>query len=88
MRNDMDERKTTTRLFGLSSASRAVLQPSFATNLDLSMDQHASVELGDFDQDGDLDIATGEFERNIKMPNWINVYWNEGSVSEDPIQQQ
>lgn len=46
-------------------------------NLDLSMAQHPSVLLEDFDLDGDLDIVTGEFEQYVKIPVWLTLYWNE-----------
>lgn len=46
--------------------------------LDLSLDQHPCIELGDFDNDGDVDIAVGEFDQFIPLETWISVWWNEG----------
>jgi hypothetical protein len=46
--------------------------------LDLSVDQHPCIELGDFDGDGDLDIAVGEFDAFIQLETWSSVWWNEG----------
>ena len=46
--------------------------------LDLSSNQHAAVELGDFDADGDLDIAVGEFNRYIELDYCGEIWWNEG----------
>lgn len=49
-------------------------------SLDLSLDQHACLELGDYDQDGRLDIAVGEFSREEPKDTWITIWWNDGSV--------
>ncbi len=46
--------------------------------LEYSNDQHACLELGDWDGDGDLDIAVGEFDVYIAFPYLGSVWWNEG----------
>ncbi|MCP4170571.1 MAG: VCBS repeat-containing protein [Fuerstiella sp.] len=46
-------------------------------NLDLSPAQHATLEVGDFDGDGDSDIAVGEFEtRSVATPGICTIWWN------------
>ncbi|QDT88666.1 FG-GAP-like repeat-containing protein [Gimesia algae] len=50
--------------------------------LDYSMGQHPVITAGDFDGDGDPDLAVGNFEgretdqRNKK--EWFSIWWNEG----------
>ncbi|RMF39160.1 MAG: VCBS repeat-containing protein [Planctomycetota bacterium] len=46
--------------------------------LTFSNDQHACIELGDWDRDGDLDIAVGEFDMYIALPYLGSIWWNEG----------
>jgi hypothetical protein len=59
--------------------------------LDVCEDQHPCIELGDYDQDGDLDIAVGEFEQFIDLETWTSVWWNEGrkatSLEQDRLTQ-
>ncbi|WP_298861276.1 VCBS repeat-containing protein [uncultured Gimesia sp.] len=50
--------------------------------LDYSKGQHAVIEAGDFDADGDLDLAVGNFEAREANPDapskWFSIWWNEG----------
>lgn len=52
--------------------------------LDYSKEQHAVIEAGDFDADGDLDLAVGNFEpreTDQSIPaEWFSIWWNEGPV--------
>lgn len=47
--------------------------------LDLSDSQHACIEVGDFDQDGDMDIAVGEFDQFAELETWFSIWWNQGT---------
>ncbi len=40
---------------------------------------HATLELADFDADGDLDVALGSHSRTptLQLPYWLAVWWNE-----------
>jgi hypothetical protein len=50
--------------------------------LDYSKGQHAVIEAGDFDADGDLDLAVGNFEpRETGQKTraaWFSIWWNDG----------
>ncbi|MCA9050802.1 MAG: VCBS repeat-containing protein, partial [Planctomycetaceae bacterium] len=47
-------------------------------NLEFSTAQHACVEVGDFDSDGDIDFAVGEFEhRPVKSDHLCTLWWNQ-----------
>lgn len=47
-------------------------------NLDFSTGQHATLEVADFDQDGDPDIAVGEFEvRPMPSKTLCTIWWNQ-----------
>lgn len=50
--------------------------------LDYSYGQHAVIETGDFDADGDLDLAVGNFEpretEHAQPNDWFSIWWNEG----------
>lgn len=50
--------------------------------LDYSKGQHAVIEAGDFDADGDLDLAVGNFEPRetdqTKPAEWFSIWWNDG----------
>ncbi|QDU11964.1 FG-GAP repeat protein [Gimesia aquarii] len=49
--------------------------------LDFSNGQHAVIEAGDFDEDGDLDLAVGAFEvQDTDQNEWFSIWWNEGPV--------
>lgn len=48
-------------------------------NLDLSLGQHACLDVGDFDHDGKIDLAVGEFSKDNPNETWMTVWWNEGS---------
>ncbi len=50
--------------------------------LDISVAQHACLELGDFDGDGAMDIAVGEFHKSKAMDTWFSVWWNDGPRKE------
>jgi hypothetical protein len=51
-------------------------------NLDLSTAQHATLEVGDFDGDGDSDIAVGEFEtRSVATPGVCTIWWNRNETA-------
>ena len=42
---------------------------------------HAAIELGDFDDDGDIDIVAGCYnETRVADQAAINVFWNEGQI--------
>lgn len=48
-------------------------------NIESGFRQHACLELGDFDNDNDLDIAVGHFEpRRVEKADWISIWWNDG----------
>lgn len=50
--------------------------------LDYSRGQHAVIESGDFDADGDLDLAVGNFEPRetdqTAPAEWFSIWWNDG----------
>ena len=49
-------------------------------SLESGFRQHACLELGDFDNDNDLDIAVGHFEpRQVKKADWVSIWWNDGT---------
>ncbi len=51
-------------------------------NLDLSSAQHATLEVGDFDNDGDSDFAVGEFEtRSVATPGIFTIWWNRNETA-------
>jgi hypothetical protein len=43
--------------------------------LEVGATNHAPVELGDFDVDGDIDIAVGEFQEQSSVA--VSIWWNE-----------
>ena len=48
-------------------------------NLEVSRAQHAVIEVGDFDRDGDPDLAVGEFEeRTTPSESLLSIWWNHG----------
>jgi hypothetical protein len=38
--------------------------------------RHATLDVGDIDGDGDIDIVTGSFAANRAVPGWIEVWEN------------
>ena len=52
--------------------------------LDYSKGQHAVIEAGDFDADGDLDLAVGNFEPRktgqTAPAEWFSIWWNDGPL--------
>lgn len=51
--------------------------------LDYSKGQHAVMEAGDFDQDGDIDLAVGAFDvRETDGSEWFSIWWNDGSTKQ------
>lgn len=49
--------------------------------LDLSIDQHAVITIGDFDRDQDFDLAVGSFEiRDAPTSEWFSIWWNDGVI--------
>ncbi|MFN3191285.1 MAG: FG-GAP repeat domain-containing protein [Aureliella sp.] len=51
--------------------------------LELSIDQHACLEVADLDGDGDLDLAVGEFDQFVELGTWVTIWWNEGASGAD-----
>jgi hypothetical protein len=41
---------------------------------------YATLEMADFDQDGDLDLAFGPcfINPSLQPPDWLEVWWNQG----------
>ena len=47
--------------------------------LDYSKGQHAVIEAGDFDRDGDIDLVVGNFDvRETDQSEWFSIWWNDG----------
>lgn len=49
--------------------------------LDYSKGQHAVIEAGDFDRDGDIDLVVGNFDvRETDQSEWFSIWRNDGPV--------
>ena len=51
-------------------------------SLERSGDGHMSVAAGDFNNDGNLDLAVGEASFDPSARRWLTVYWNRGRLSD------
>ena len=47
---------------------------------------YATMEIADFDGDGDLDLALGSHSREptLRLPHWLAVWWNQAASTEKP----
>ncbi len=71
--SDVDE-KTLPALVWLEQTKPGV----FARHtIEMGFPRHATLDVGDIDSDGDLDIVVGNFSINQQMASWIEVWRNE-----------
>jgi hypothetical protein len=45
--------------------------------IEMGFPRHATLDLGDIDADGDVDVATGYFSVDKPAPAWIEVWENQ-----------
>ncbi len=50
--------------------------------IEMGVPRHATLDVGDIDGDGDLDIVTGNFAANKAVGSWIDVWENEGKAAQ------